>query len=1070
MIARVKHFLLLLIVLFIGYSASAQVEVADDLFDNLEFRQAIKFYEKAETLDDDQLTKYAFSQLQIHNYTKAEELYKKVVKIQNTDAINFYYYGICLKNNKKYKKAEEYFLLSKAFNPINFYNNLMMESLDEIPAIHKKKSGLEVLQEESINSPIAEFSAKWYKDGILFIKEIKQDGDKKRPQVDFSSDYNDIDNLEYGTAERPLSVMYYAPFKDGEYGEVKMIAKSDKFHIGTFDINKATGEIYFTKVDLINNWSAGAKSHPRIFKAKLDEEKSELVEVKKVSIKKLSDEIGAGHPALSSDGKTMYFSSNLPGGFGGSDLYSSTLDEKGNWQEPINLGEKINTEGDEVFPSVYKDNTLYFSTNGMAGFGGLDIFKAPITSTGVGQPEILAAPQNSPADDFGLLIDEKDEMLGFVTSNRFDGSGDDDLFYFQPEQSKTFVEGIVTDDQGNPVENALVKLYEDGIEVGQVKTDKNGRYHFDLEEDKEYELIASTRGFGAKEKISTDENWNSEEDVNMTLTPTDTVQGFVSNEDGSRAGNTKIELLDDDGNVILTARTDEDGYYQFVLDENEEYELVASKDGYRGSEKIVTDSNWDTNKDTNIVLRPTEIVQGIVRTEDGNPASGILVKLLDENGVELDRVYSDEDGKYEFTLDPDKKYTLIASDVGLGAIENIITDNNWDGSKGLDLILRPTDTAQGMVTNPDGSVASNVRMELLDEDGNVIFVSRTDEDGFYQFVLDDNKKYEVVATDGNLKGSEVIETNDDYNTAASTDIQLKPSGTFVEGTIRNEDGSPAAGVLVKLYDEDGNVVATTTTDENGNYHFDLEENKNYQILAETDGYSGLENIFTGDNWDSSQRLDITLKPSGKPTSGIVTDNRNDNPLEGVKVTLIDLKTEKKLVVYSDADGKFNITLSPNSNYTLKLEKEGYFPKSIDIPTGGELPDNIDLNLKENLGMDFAGFDVNAIYFDYNKSSIRSDSKAQLKNLIATLKASPKSSVLIKSYADCRGGDKYNISLSWKRSSAVKQYLIAHGINEKRIRTKSMGATNFVNNCYKPEMCSEEEHALNRRSEFEIKFK
>ena len=102
-----------------------------------------------------------------------------------------------------------------------------------------------------------------------------------------------------------------------------------------------------------------------------------MIDVKKVLLKKLSDDIGAGHPALSKDGKTLYFSSNLEDGFGGSDLYSSVLGEDGKWQEPINLGGYINTPGDEVFP-VLNDTVLYYSTNGKAGFGGLDIFKANI--------------------------------------------------------------------------------------------------------------------------------------------------------------------------------------------------------------------------------------------------------------------------------------------------------------------------------------------------------------------------------------------------------------------------------------------------------------------------------------------------------------------------------------------------------------------------------------------------------------------------------------------------------------------------------------------------------------------
>ena len=1067
MIVRAKKLFLLFGLVLLCINSNAQVEIADDLFDNFEFHEAIKFYEKEAKLNDERLTKYAFCQFQTHNYKKAEELYQKVVKIENTDAINFYYYGVCLKNNKKYDKAEDYFTISKSFDSLNPYNNLMVESIAKIPSIHEKKSGLEIMNESSINSSIAEFSPKWYKEGILYIKEIKQD-DKKRLNVDYSSEYSQVDSLAYGTADRPLSVLYYAPFKDGVFGEPTLVAKSKKFHIGAFDINQQTGEIYFTKVDFITDWTAGTKSHPRIYKATLDSASTMLIDVKKVAIKKLPNDIGAGHPALSKDGKTLYFSSNLEDGFGGSDLYSSVLGEDGRWQEPINLGGYINTQGDEVFP-VLNDTVLYYSTNGKVGFGGLDIFRANITPKGIKDPTILAAPQNSAADDFGILFNPNDERLGFVTSNRYPGQGDDDLFQFRPVPSKEYVEGVVTMSNGDLAENVLVKLYENGIEVSQTYTDENGQYHFHLEEGIKYELIASTNGFCAKEEIYTDENWKSEEDVDLILTPYATVQGLVLTEEGLVASNTKVELFDKNGDVIFSALTDENGRYQFLLDKNKEYEIVSTKDGHRGSEKIITNQEWDTNKDTNIILKAIEIVQGTVRLEDGSSVSEILVKLLDEKGSELERTYSNEKGKYKFLLKPDETYVLIASDVGLGAVDTILTDSTWNGKKDVDLILKPTNTAQGRVTKPDGSIASNTRMELLDAEGNILLVSKTDENGFYQFVLDEGKKYEIVGIGEKLRGSEIIETNDSYDTVGSTDIELKSTEIFVEGTIRSEDGTSASGVIVEIFDEDGNLAAELTSDENGNYRFEIEKNANYQITAEKEGFSGLENIFTGVNWDSSNRLDIALKPKGNQNYAYVTESKNNKPLDGVKVTLIDLNTEKKIVAYSDENGRFGFNLTPNSDYTVKFEKDNYFPKSIDIPADKIVPNITNLDLKIDLIMDYAGFKVKPIYFDYAKAKITDGSKQDLENVLTTLKDNPKATILIKSYADCRGGNSYNVSLSKERSSAVKKYLVSKGVKDERITTKSLGATSFVNNCYKPELCSEEEHAVNRRSEFEMDF-
>jgi len=442
---------------------------------------------------------------------------------------------------------------------------------------------------------------------------------------------------------------------------------------------------------------------------------------------------------------------------------------------------------------------------------------------------------------------------------------------------------------------------------------------------------------------------------------------------------------------------------------------------------------------------------------------------LDVNGTELERRYSNEKGKYKYLLKPDETYTLVASDIGLGIVETIITDSAWNGKKAFDLILKPALTAQGTVTNPNGTIASNIRMELLNEKDSILVVSKTDQFGFYQFVIDTNRKFKITGINGEQRGSEIIETNKSYDTTDSTDIKLKAPVTFVEGTVRNENGTGASAVSVKIFDENGNLVTELTTDENGNYKFDIEKNANYQIVAETDGFSGLENIFTGDNWDSSNRLDIVLKPTGNENYAYVTESKNNKPLEGVKITLIHLNSEKKIVLYSDENGRFSFNLTPNSDYTVKFEKDNYFPKSIDIPTGTIVPNITNLDLKIDLIMDYAGFKVRPIYFDYAKSKITDGSKQDLEQVLTTLKDNPKATILIKSFADCRGGSSYNLALSAERSKAVKQYLIFKGIAEKRVTTKSLGATNFANNCYKPELCTEQEHAANRRSEFEVDF-
>lgn len=878
-----------------GY-AQAEGIVADHLFDNFEYKEAIHYYLRADELTLNQEENLAYSYYAIKDFKNAAERYKVIVdRGEDIDPIFFYLYGNALKNDLQYDEAKKW--LSKAFetDTTQHYVSNALKSVDILKAEMEKEPTKEVLLLEVVNNGASTYSPQWYKNGFLFCSEYKIDSAKRRPIVDVGG-YGSVDKLNYGLAERPFSQLYYVEMNGFKVAKTELVAKSDKYHISSFYAKDDM--IYFTKIDVNRSWDPNLRNHPRIFEGTLNASEKIINDPKRTSIKKLSNEVGSGHPYLSPDGKTMYFSSDRPGGFGGADLYKTTLGEDGKWSEPENLGPNINTEEDELYPNINGED-FYFSSDGRPGYGGLDVFKLPLSQISSTKPELLQAPINSVADDFGVIVSPTDPNQGFVTSNRFGGAGDDDLYIFRLKLEGIFVQGIVRDLEGNPVANALVKIYdENGNEVAQVKTDENGRYILELEEKGNYEVVATIPGYGDKEQVSIDENWDNYNQIDMTLEPMLTAQGIVKNEDGSPAANVDIELRDESGNIIYKGKTDENGYYQFPLDENLTYTAFASDGTLSGEETFTTDENYDPLNDTDIVLT---------------------------------------------------------------------------------------------------------------------------------------------------------------------------SGTFVEGIVLDEDGNPVAGAEVKLYDDAGTLISSTVTDENGEYHFDLKNDENYQIVATTEGFEAVENIYTGDNYNSDDRLDLNLEPVGVESFALVEDNESKEGIAGVRVTLVDNETGKKFVTTTDENGEFTVKIRPDKSYSIHLEKDGYFPKTVKIKAG-ELPEKVDLNQMGDFGMDYAGYDVKKIYFELDKYKVTQESAEQLDKIVVLLKANPKAVITIKSYADCRGPAKYNVSLSWKRSKAVREYLVKQGISNGRILTESYGATNFVNNCSTPESCSESEHALNRRSEFEIDFK
>ena len=200
-----------------------------------------------------------------------------------------------------------------------------------------------------------------------------------------------------------------------------------------------------------------------------------------------------GHPAVSPDGKYLYYVSDAVGGFGGKDIFRSRL--VGNDFGPMeNLGPDINTPGDEMFPYVRDSVTLYFASNGHPGMGGLDLFKATQDSTGKWHVENLKAPINSMGDDFGITF-EGDKEKGFFSSNRNDARGYDHLYSFELPVITIFIEGIVSDVDENPIEDATVRIVgKDGLnEKVLAKTD--GTYRVELERDIRYVMMASARGY-----------------------------------------------------------------------------------------------------------------------------------------------------------------------------------------------------------------------------------------------------------------------------------------------------------------------------------------------------------------------------------------------------------------------------------------------------------------------------------------------------------------------------------------------------------------------------------------------
>lgn len=336
-----------------------------------------------------------------------------------------------------------------------------------------------------------------------------------------------------------------------------------------------------------------------------------------------------GHPSLSFDASVLYFVSDMPGGYGGTDIYKVTRNDDGTWGRPQNMGDKINTKGNENFPFIHRDGILFFSSDGLGGLGGLDIFVAHVNN-GVGEVEHLEAPINSSGDDFSFIL-SSDQYSGYFSSNREGGQGSDDLYSFTNEKkfiNIAYLKGLITDNKGEIIEGAKVSLMDaDGAEVAVLDSDPKGNYNFSLDPNKPYQLVVQKEGYFPKIQNVNALGVSEERKMNIVLDkdPNITLLGVVTDrETGSPVPSAKVKLIDlNSGNEELIT-TNENGIFtkklaEKKLNETVNYNLRVEAEGYltvsvNYNRLLDREGQYDIGVEVNLKLEKIKI--GETRLED----------------------------------------------------------------------------------------------------------------------------------------------------------------------------------------------------------------------------------------------------------------------------------------------------------------------------------------------------------------------------------------------------------------------------------------------------------------------
>ncbi|MDB4088576.1 OmpA family protein [Flavobacteriales bacterium] len=576
---------------FQAQSQGMKERAADKHYDALAFYKAAEMYSELADKDaatDKQIRRAAECYRFIGDSENSETYYAKLAKHAGVTPEDFYNYAQMLKMNEKYTEANAAMSTFGSKASGNSIAKAHSENADYLAKI-KSTPNKYTIAKFDVNTTSSDFGPSFYtKDGqthIVFAsartsntslvnKEFQWDGsnflDAYKSSIGVDGESTGVKSFDRGIKSK----YHEGPVSFSNNGSVMYLTRSNYLDKkkGLDSVRHNNIKLYISTIDSNGNWG-------------------ELI-----NFSHNSDNYSLGQATVTEDGNTMYFSSDMPGGKGNTDIWMSKKSGS-SWSTPVNMAD-INTEGRDMFPFIGKDGTMYFSTDGYAGLGGLDVYRA--TASGEGsfdKPENMMYPLNTNHDDFGLIIDQA-QTFGYFSSNRdgLDAVGDDDIYRFNmaiPFKPKFYtIKGCAKNKSKEVVPNTSVKLVD--VESGETVTkltSASGCYEFENVPKGNYRIEASKAEWN---KIS-DFAFNTEdyeqvniEDANTYMeSPECSLSGSaVDAISGEPLSGATVSIRDKKTGAVRTVKTDAKGQFVDPLDNVScpggvlDYEITIEKNGF----------------------------------------------------------------------------------------------------------------------------------------------------------------------------------------------------------------------------------------------------------------------------------------------------------------------------------------------------------------------------------------------------------------------------------------------------------------------------------------------------------
>lgn len=579
----IHTFVLILLITLESITLFAQshlVEKGDRYFKNDEFAHAIDYFEKYLESSNDLSVKRKLAECYIKTNQDSDAFYlmENVVKDANANSEDFLIYANLLKRMRNYSEAKLWYQKYSRLNPQDKKIQNLILSCNLINELEDNQ--LYLINPIPVNSPQSDFASALYKNGLVFV----------------SGRYNKTSSqIDGRTGEHYLDLYYTERIGDQFVDPIPFSEIfNSKYHEGPACFTPNERFIFFTRNK--GNLNLEGKSELNIYSSRFNGSEWDKPELFLFA----GTAYSIGHPSISSDGRYLYFISNMDGGYGGTDIY--VCKKLGfAWSKPINLGPTVNTSGNEMFPFIGDDSYLYFASDGHIGFGGLDLFKTTFEQNSWTYPVNLGPPFNSEKDDFAFIF-RNTKKSGYFSSNR---RGNDDIFSFDQNPNKiNFIHGRIVDFKSKQsITDVEIILMDNLSKEKSTKSIANGLFKIEIFADKNYSLIISKPGYKTKRILyfSQQENPPKQLNISMEASPWVEFKGTVTDQySGDALEQCTIEIINRSYKITSFCETNEYGEFLQEIDPSKSYDIVLSKEGY--FTKIISNFRYQTDQFEQIEL------------------------------------------------------------------------------------------------------------------------------------------------------------------------------------------------------------------------------------------------------------------------------------------------------------------------------------------------------------------------------------------------------------------------------------------------------------------------------------